>query len=462
MHFKMRIGAVCLAALLFSSCGVPLFPADGTGIKDSGVMDSAEAPPGIPQPQPITGQNRSLPDGIYNHYPDVQIFDPSYNYQKSLPRPQISAAPQLCDAVRAFLDGPETFYETHDAQALFEMGMGRHVLMQGWFTGLDMLHIQKPQPQPVLGEYRLGDPLEALEKTYGAPHFTDEETRLTGYRFPGFYFFAQGETVSEQITIVKTQDIPPEQHTLLDAFREQADDPDFSMEDFTSQIVKENPECFYQDLWYGFGGWAVFSSGIAFLGNGYRLVEVWGNYEGGIYFDKPGFEYRLHEADFYFDLVRMYYRQWQAYLTREGIDSPDGAYTALPCNAGRPVEGDWIYLRRNDGTAPDGIIATSHSQNDLQWLDNRYLLYDVYMNFPEIYDLQTGEKHVLNPMENDGRKRGVAGADFSMLPDGRLLWYDEYGYQYLLTLSFDTDGNAQFDWEEITARERDRLFETAL
>lgn len=248
MHFKMRIGAVCLAAQLFSSCGVPVSPADGTGIKDSGVMGSVEVLPGIPEPQPLTGQNENLPEGVYNCYPDIQIFDPSYNYQKNLPHPQISAAPQLCDAVRTFLDSPETFYETYDARELFEMGIGRRVLMQGWFTGLDMLHIQKPQPQPVLGKYQLGDPLEALEKAYGAPHFTDEETRLTGYRFPDFYFFAQGETVSEQITIVKTQDIPSGQHTLLDAFREQADNPDFSMEDFTSQMVKENPECFYQDL----------------------------------------------------------------------------------------------------------------------------------------------------------------------------------------------------------------------
>lgn len=460
MCLKMRIGAVCLAALLFFSCGVPASPEDGAGVKDSEAIDSTEAPPDIPQP--LTGTNGNLPEGVYNCYPDIQIFDPSYNYQKNLPHPQISEIPQLCDAVRAFLDAPETFYKTYDARELFEMGIGRHVLIQGWFTGLDMLHIQKPQPQPVLGEYQLGDPLDALEKAYGSPHFTDEETRLTGYRFPGFYFFAQGETVSGQITIVKTQDIPPEQHRLLDTFREDSDNPDFSMEDFTSQMVKENPECFYQDLWSGFGGWAVFGSGIAFLGNGYRLVEVWGNYEGDIYFDKPGFEYRLHTADFYFYLVRRYYRQWEAYLARKGIDSPDGAYTALPRNAGRPVEGDWIYLRRNDGTAPDGIIATSHSQDRLRWLNDRYLLYDVYMNFPEIYDLQTGVKHVLNPMENDSRKRGVMGADFRMLSDGRLLWYDEYDYQYLLALSFDMGGDMRLDWTEITTQERDRLFETAL
>lgn len=402
-------------------------------------------------------QNDKLKD-INRYYDDIQPLDPKHNYQEDLTHPIIEQRPTLCGIAEEFLADPDTFSEKYTAQEKFDKGFGREIYVGRLFGVLDMLHIQKQQPTPVIGDYQIGESIDKLIQEFGMPHYTDAELNLIGYRFSDFYFVVEMEdTKSKQITILKTPETSSSQHELLNWFRELPED---STKDFVNALYEREPSFFYNDTFAAFGGWIMYGSGINFLVDYYQLVEVWGNYEGDIYFDKPGFEYRFYTEDFFFTQISNYYRFWQEFLVQEGVDSPNGRFTALPKNAYRPINGDWVLLRCNDGSEPDRSFSTLHLQYDLYWASDRYLLLEVYLNTPIIYDMKTGKVEQIHTAANLTGEYLAAGYKYEIaysikMSDNQLIWYDENDNQFLISYTFDPDGTIQFSNERITQEQLD-------
>ena len=379
--------------------------------------------------------------------------EPGVDYQEYSQHPLIRNVPRLHYLASVFIRYGSTSFADQfpDLNELFEKGIQYNAGRQfrPFYDIFETIRFGAKCETEVIGDLRIGDSTLKMRELFGEPHFYNSDLKLAGYRFPSFYLFCAGEELIHEISMTSTFVLPHRYQNIVSDSLSSGRIIDYSVLDTICKLYPEYnwyyPGGFYQELLYSNGVYLFASDEPGF-------VLVWNNYEGEIMTHTPDTLQYIDE-DMYFYYLSQYYRREQTIFEREdAVYSVDGNIAAFPNNAGRPVEGDRIDLRWLDESHCDITIPTSHAQSDLLWLNNRYLLFNVYLNEPFYFDVLHNEIHSLRESAEipDGDAIEIR---YEKLDGDKIHWNAEQlgnaEPQYIIHYSFDKEGNILFQAERI-------------
>lgn len=369
----------------------------------------------------------------------VIYCEPGVDYQQGLSHPSIEETPPLPPAADAFLhiDEGEFVLQYTDLDALFEQGIQYRLKSEyrsrAYFDMLDTIRFGQNCQLPVIGSLHIGDSLDTMQSLFGEPHFSDSDLGLYSYRFSDFYLVCQGQENIAEISFIKYT-VPPSHQSILQYYFD-IDDDDFSA---LQHIMNQYPDY----LWYypgGLGAQLLYANGLLFQYEEESSILVWNNYQGEIISPEPHSLQFIDEDFIFYQLCNYYQRENDLWEHPDAV-SPDGSIIATGNHAARPVEGDQVLLRWADGSHQDVDLLTSHKQSDFLWLSNRYLVFNIYMNGPYLYDVAAGEMTSLLGAAGIEAPQSQYDITYSAGENGTLL-IDETAIAY----RFDADGNIIFE-----------------
>ena len=436
---KYSIYIIILSFLLFTGCGAEF--------SDSGIDQ-------INEKNTVT-QVLEKESEIPFLFVDAVICQPGIDYQEGLYHPLIADIPKLHQAIKDFLEvDAESFAKNYqNLDELFNIGIQYRLNYQNnsleYFDMLDILLFGNNCTESVINNLYVGDPITKMISLFGKTHFIDEELNLYGYRFTNFYLICNGDKDIEEIIIIKYQAPSEEYQEIISYYLQQRHNNKYIP---SSQIARQYPNyIFYYPC--GFGENLLYSNGLLLTCDIIEddIILVWNNYEGQIKTDQDNQVIQFIDQDYYFYQISQYYiRKNNLKDRRDGIASPNGNIIAYPRNAERPVEGDQINIRFLDNSHYDIDIMTSHAQSQLYWLSNRYLLYQVYLNQPYIYDIETNKAMalwLLSDLPIDYQYQDHGEAYYILKDENNLIWGTmETDDIFAIKYSFDKDGTIAFTY----------------
>lgn len=389
-----------------------------------------------------------IPDPDYWLSGGAMYCEPNIDYQKDLTHPLIEAVPDLHPVALEFMrvEGSAFADKYKDLNELYKQGIQykRKGQSRAHYDMLDTIRFGANCKAEVINGLRVGDSTAEMREVFGEPHFYNGELKLSGYRFPEFYLICVGESEITEISMTKYRRLPEEYQSIVSDYMSGKMPIRIGM---PTEVAKLYPENIY-DYSGGFLQALLYDNGIFFAMeaslSGYYFL-AWNNYEGEIITSTPN-TLQFMDEDMYFYFMSMFYRSEQFIFERsDGEYSPDGNIAAFPQNAGRPVEGDQIQIRWRDKSHCDITFWTRHAQSDLLWLSNRYLLFNVYFDEPAYFDTLQNKVYTLREAAGIVGERAFE-VSYKKLDGNKLYLYDNT--PYIISYSFDKDGNILFQAEE--------------
>ena len=233
---------------------------------------------------------------------------------------------------------------------------------------------------------------DQIVKSLGKPQFEITQENIFGYKSDKFYIFfitdGTGKNISE--VSVYRRDTEYDKGVLKELIK-----------GFNTKAVNDEYEYLrtkwpYYDLAYnerGSLGVSYYSIGVELLGDfgGEPHIKIYGNYEGDITDEMAHNDLVTLEPDtdsvFEYEMKRRKNDEFLADL--KGVLSPDGLKGAMSNDA--TFEHAGIYILDIKKNKPDIEIKTPHIPQDIRWLNNRYLLYTVFMHGIYVYDVQENQ-----------------------------------------------------------------------
>jgi hypothetical protein len=298
-------------------------------------------------------------------------------------------------------------------------------------------------------------------KSLGAPHFENRKEHVFGYKGKDFYIFFMGEERISEISVYRRDTIYSKDSLKKLLEKHKADDDGTVVYKMVEELLKDWPA---YDLYYnerGGVGVSYDSIGInidnLYADRGGPYITVFGNFEGDISSEVTLPAQLELLKDFSNDMVLLKLdtdrifemeldRQRQAGHIEElrkqgGVLSPDGTKRIMD-NEGGTYEHAGLFLCYVNKDKPDVEIKTAHFPGNINWLDNRFIIFSVSMNGIYIYD------SLKNKTLEIAVSKLESGLDYELVSaeNGQIVYKNiNDGKVYTCTYHFSKDGELQLD-----------------